>query len=222
MKPHIALIAVLLAVMFPAAAGAQSVPPLPLPRMDVTGTIGWLNGNKSDLDTASHNDWYNEGLYGAVQAGWYWTEHHKTEVEAGITNNIDLYTFRQSYSDGLQAWSSSNFTFTLRRFAIGQQYQGLHNAWVHPYAGAGVDLTWERSIEHADRVVAFDPRTGFQRELSPPRTIGPDTKLRVRPYVDTGFKAYMTPRSFFRGDMRLLVHKGIDEVLFRCGFGIDF
>lgn len=52
--------------------------------------------------------------------------------------------------------------------------------------------------------------------------LGPTTTLRVRPCLETGFKAYMTPRAYFRGDMRVLVHKGIDEVLLRCGFGVDF
>ena len=32
----------------------------------------------------------------------------------------------------------------------------------------------------------------------------------------------MTRRAFFTGDMRLMVRHGIDDVLFRAGFGIDF
>jgi hypothetical protein len=222
MKPHIVLIAVLLGAAVPAVAHAQSPPAPARPRADVAGTIGWLSGNKSTLAGESHNDWYNRGLYGGVTAGWYWTEHHKMEVEAGLTNDIDFQTYRSTYVDGVQAWGGSVFNYTLRRVAVGELYQGLHNAWVHPYAGAGVDLTWERSIEHRDRVMAYDPRTGMSRELSPPATIGPTTTLRVRPYLETGFKAYVSPRAFFRGDLRLIVYRGIDEVVLRCGFGVDF
>jgi hypothetical protein len=32
----------------------------------------------------------------------------------------------------------------------------------------------------------------------------------------------MTRRAFFAGDTRLMFRKGLDEVLFRVGFGIDF
>ena len=48
------------------------------------------------------------------------------------------------------------------------------------------------------------------------------TSTEVRPFVATGFKAYMTQRAFFRSDVRVGVRDGVDEVLLRFGFGVDF
>lgn len=223
MKPLLIAAMAGLALVPSAAALAQPSPPGPLTRGDVAATIGWLNGNKSEVQTASTNDWYDHGLYVGVAAGWYWTDHHKTQIEAGLTNSIDFQTYRSVPIGGTQGWGSSIFTYTLRRVAIGEHYQFFRNAWVHPHAGAGIDLTWERSLERADAIVGYDSTTRLTRELTPAGTVGPSTRLRVRPYVETGFKAYITPRVFFRGDLRVLARRGgFDEVLLRCGFGVDF
>lgn len=222
MKPLLLVAAVALALGLPVAALAQQPTPAPLARGDVAGTIGWLNGNKSDLTNLSTNDWYNRGLYAGAIAGWYWTDHHKTQVEAGLTNSISFWTYRLYTFDTTQASGGSRFAFTLKRVALGQHYQFYRNAWVHPHVGAGVDLTWERTIEHAEPVIGYDVITHAAKQLRPGGTFGPTWDLRVRPYAEAGFKAYMTPRAFFRGDMRVLVRGGVDEVLLRCGFGVDF
>lgn len=215
MKPLILAAAAVIAIAVPAHA-QQS----PLMRGDVAGTLGWLSGNKSETQSQSSNDWYNHGFYMGVQGGWYWTDHHKTEVEAGLTTPIEFWTYRSFTVDGLSAWRTSVFTYKLGRLAVGQHYQFLRNAWVHPYVGAGVDVTWERSTERADPLVVYDARG--PRELRPGGTFGPDTTVHVRPYLQTGFKAYMNRRAFFRSDLRVLVRDRLDEVLLRCGFGIDF
>lgn len=223
MKPLLLAVAAGVALAASTAHAQQPPPPTsPVARADVAGTIGWLNGNKTDIQAQSTNDWYNNGLYGGVQAGWYWTDHHKTEVEAGLTNGIDFRTYGSTTVNGSQEFRSSTFTYTLRRVAVGQHYQFFRNAWVHPHVGGGVDVTWERALEHADPIMAYDPVTGRSREVRPAGTFGPTTTVRVRPYVEAGFKAYITPRTFFRGDLRVLVRGGVDEVLLRCGFGVDF
>ncbi len=71
-------------------------------------------------------------------------------------------------------------------------------------------------------VSVFDQGAREARELRPAVTIGPTTTLQARPYVEAGFKTYLSARVFFRGDARVLVHGGVDEVLLRCGFGFDF
>ena len=222
MKPLLLVAAVALALGLPAAALAQQPTPAPLARGDVAGTIGWLSGDKSDLANRSTNDWYNRGLYAGAVAGWYWTDHHKTQVEAGLTNSISFWTYRLYTFDTTQASGGSRFAFTLTRVALGQHYQFYRNAWVHPHVGVGVDLTRERTIEHAEPLISYDLITRGPGLLRPAATIGPTTTLHVRPYAEAGFKAYMTPRAYFRGDMRVLVRGGIDEVLLRCGFGVDF
>ena len=222
MKPLLLGVMVALATSLPSAALAQQPPAAPLARGDVAGTLGWLNGDKSDLESRSTNGWYNTGFYGGATAGWYWTDHHKTQVEAGATASISFYTYRLVTIGSVQASGSSRFVFALKRVALGQHYQFYRNAWVHPHVGAGVDLTWERTTEHADPIFGFDQVTRTSRLVRPGGTFGPTTKLLVRPYLETGFKAYMSPRTFFRGDTRVLVRGGIDEILFRCGFGVDF
>lgn len=223
MKLFLIAAAMLLAAALPATAQASSPAALqPLVRGDAAGTVGWLSGNQDKVPNENSNDWYNTGLYGGVQLGWHWTEHHKAQIEAGITNAIDFRTYGPVYVDAIPNWRASEFTFSLRRVAIGEHYQFFRNAWVHPHVGAGVDLTWERSIERADPVTGYDPVTRGSRLIRPGATFGPTTTLRVRPYVETGFKAYMSPRAFFRGDARVLLRDGLEEVLLRCGFGVDF
>jgi hypothetical protein len=192
----------------------------PFPRADLGGSIGWLNVNKNELDNS--DEWYNRSLYGGASGGWYWTEHLKTEIEVGASTTADLYTFEQIVVDGRQTYVSSEARFSTKRVAVSQQYQFFRNAWFHPHIAAGVDLTWERSTRDFQPVIGFNDQTRQTRVVLPERTIGPETDLIVRPFVTAGFKAYMSPRAFFRGDTRLAIRSGIDEVLFRAGFGVDF
>ncbi len=213
----------LAAAVLAGALPARAQPPAsPLMRGDASGTIGWLSGRKADVPGQVSGDWYSHGVFVSAAAGWYWTEHHKTDIEAGATSRIGYRVYAAPLVDGFPAVTSSAFTFTLRRLAVGHEYQFRHNAVFHPYIGAGVDITWERALEHDEAVSVFDQNAREARELRPAVTIGPTTTLRVRPYAETGFKAYLSPRAFFRAGARVLVHGGVNEVLLRCGFGFDF
>ncbi len=47
-------------------AGAQTAAG-PLFRADVSGSLGWLNADKSELDASRYsNDWYNRSVYGGA------------------------------------------------------------------------------------------------------------------------------------------------------------
>jgi hypothetical protein len=189
-------------------------------RGDMTGALGWLNANKDGLTT--YDSWYNRSLYGGLAAGWYWTDHLKTELEAGASTEAELYRARQIIVDGISSYESAELTFRTMRLSVTQQYQFFRNAWFHPHVAAGVDFTWERTVERIEPVVVFDPQFRFPREIRPARVIGPETRLEVRPFSGVGFKAYMTRRAFFRNDVRVAVGKGVDEVVVRFGFGVDF
>jgi hypothetical protein len=52
--------------------------------------------------------------------------------------------------------------------------------------------------------------------------VGPATTFRPKPMAALGFKAYMTPRAFFRNDLRLVLSDKIDAVIWRFGIGVDF
>ena len=73
----------------PASLSAQDGPPRRLMRGDISGTVGWVNTNKSEF--SSYNDWHGQGE-ASLALGWYWTDHHKTEVEVGTTTETSFHT----------------------------------------------------------------------------------------------------------------------------------
>ena len=203
-----------------AAAAAQEVPAGPVSRGDVQFVIGWQNLHKPDAN--NFNDWVNEILFGGVGAGWYWTDHLKTQIDFGGGTTGHQFRYEPRVLNGTQTSEFSRLSVRQTSVAIGQQYQFFRNQWFHPHVGGGVDIARETTTEEYDPVFVFDPVTRISRQLTPARVEGPEHHIVARPFVQTGFKAYMTRRAFFTGDMRLTLRHGIDEVLFRTGFGIDF
>jgi hypothetical protein len=204
-----------LSVIASARANAQ-----PLARADVTGTVGWFNADKSRL--SSCNDWYNRSAYGGATFGWYWTDHLKTELELGATSAAELYAIRTIDIEGQRTYVSSEHQFSTRRLVAGQQYQFFRNAWAHPHVAAGIDLTWENDEQRDEPIVLFDPVSRVTRVVQPARTTDPSTHLQVRPFAEVGSKLYVSPRGFFRTDVRVTFGGGAEEVLLRFGFGVDF
>lgn len=199
-------------------ASAQSTSRLV--RADLAGTAGWLWAGTDGYSPRDSKDWH-ASLFGAASAGWYWTDHVKTEVDVGAGNRARAYRYRSITIDDRPNYVSSEYTFERRILGVSQQYQFFRNAWFHPHIGAGANFTWERSTEHFNAVVVSD-LVSPRRVLIPERTEGPQTRLTVRPFVAAGFKAYMTPRTFFRSDARVGLRGGADEVTLRFGFGVDF
>ncbi|OFW08084.1 MAG: hypothetical protein A3H96_22065 [Acidobacteria bacterium RIFCSPLOWO2_02_FULL_67_36] len=205
--------------LVPAALAQQ--PPDRLARGDAAGTIGWFNGNKSNLSGRSYNNWYTRAAYGAALVGWYWTDHHKTEIEFGASSAARLWTSLDAV-DGIPAYGSAEYTFSTTRIAIAQQYQFLRNAWVHPHVAGGLDLTWERVTGHESAVYQYDRTNPQPRLLRDERDVPPRTDVHARPFAEAGLKAYVTPHAFFRSDLRFVGMRRLDEVILRCGFGVDF
>jgi hypothetical protein len=223
MKPlHVLQAVLLLAAIAPAASAQTAAPPSPIARGDVTGTLGWFNADKGNVSRERYNDWYNSSLYGGIGAGWYWTDNHKTEIDFGATTGGDIYTSSPVVVGNQQTFTTSQFFFSTRKLTLSQQYQAYRNVWFHPHVAAGVDLTWEESREERSPTILFDNVGRASRQILPAQTIGPDVDLIVRPFAAVGFKAYMTTRGFFRSDLRFTFKSGIDEVLWRFGFGVDF
>ena len=210
---------VLAAVLTAAPAAAQTT--APLSRADFSGTLGWFNANKSDLNPDRYNGWYNRSLHGGLGAGWYWTDHLKTEIDFSGTTAARFNTFPRVVIDGRQMNVYVENSIGTRKLAVSQHYQGFRNRWVHPYAGAGGEVTWETITEQHNPISTYDSVTRTSRAVLPAKTVGPKTDVIVRPFGALGFKAYMTQRSFFRTEMRVAFRGGIDEVLLRFGFGFD-
>lgn len=190
-----------------------------LVRGDLSGTAGWLSAGTVIHSPHDSKDWHSS-LFGTVSAGWYWTDNLKTEIDVGAGTQATAYHFEYIVIDGRQTYRNSDSTFARRILGISQQYQFFRNAWFHPHVAAGANLTWERVTERFHTALVGD--LGDPRGLPAPGIEGPNTKFTVRPFVATGFKAYMSPRSFFRTDLRVRFHGGPDETQLRFGFGIDF
>lgn len=221
--PLIARVIGLAALLLPLAAPLEAqapAPPQPVSRADVSGTLGWLSVQKDAIGPYGGDRWHHT-LFGAVGAGWYWTDHWKTEADFGAGRRATDYGGRPLVLDGVSTFVSTESVFSRRILGISQQYQFDRNAWFHPHVAAGANISWERTTEVTRPIVVYNRAEG-PTILEPERTVGPRTDVTVRPFVAAGFKAYMTPRGFFRSDLRVGVRGGIDEVLVRFGFGIDF
>jgi opacity protein-like surface antigen len=205
------------------AAAQEPASKAALTRADVHFVIGWQNLHKAQPSQDSYrNDWVNGIFYGGAGAGWYWTDHMKTQVDLGAGTEGHQYRYQYTTLNGQSTSTSSRASVRQQSVAIAQHYQFFRNQWFHPHVGAGIELARETTREEYQPVVAFDSVTHVSRQISPERTEGPVRRTLARPFVETGFKAYMTPRAFFTGDARVMVRHGIDEVLFRLGFGVDF
>ena len=204
------------------AAAAQEPARTPLNRGDVHFVIGWQNLHK-EQPTQHYNDWLNGIFYGGGGAGWYWTDNLKTQVDFGAGTEARQYRYEPILVNG-QTTSSSSSRLNVRQqsVAVAQQYQFFRNQWFHPHVGAGIDLARETTREEYDPVIVFDSVTRVSRQVTPARTEGPENRTIARPFAEAGFKAYLNRRAFFTGDSRLMFRKGLDEVLFRIGFGVDF
>jgi hypothetical protein len=202
-------------------AAAQEPPRTPLVRGDAHFVIGWQNLHK-EQPTQHYNDWLNGIAYGGAGAGWYWTDNLKTQVDVGAGTEASQFRYEPILVNGQTTALSSRVGVRQQSVALSQQYQFFHNQWFHPHAGAGIDIARETTTEQYDPVVFFDNVTRVTRQITPARSEGPDHHMIARPFAEAGFKAYMTRRAFFSGDSRVMVRHGIDEVLFRFGFGVDF
>lgn len=215
-----ALLLTAAAILLGGAASAQTVAPgAPVTRADAHFVLGWQN-LKKEQPTDHYNDWLNGILYGGAGVGWYWTDNLKTQIDFGAGTRAQQYRTRQVPLDRSLAYESSRLSVSQQSLAVAQQYQFFRNQWFHPHVGVGVNIARETSTEDFQPVIVYD--SPISRVIRPARTEGPEHRAVVRPFAETGFKAYMTRRVFFTGDMRLMFRAGIDEVLFRGGFGIDF
>ena len=212
-------------LLFTGAAAAQAVPEaVPLTRGDFHAVIGWQNLRQEHGDSAfdSYNSWANGIFYGGAGAGWFWNDHLKTQVDFGAGTRGRHYRYRSFTVGGLQTSESALVHVQQQSMSLSQQYQFFRNQWFHPHLGAGVEIARQILREDYAPVYVYDPITRASRQLAPARVEGPNDGAVVRPFGEVGFKGYMTRRAFFTGDARLMFRSGIDEVLFRIGFGVDF
>jgi hypothetical protein len=222
MKGSRTLTFAVLVALTAAPAVAQPAPAArsPLVRADVQGTLGWFNA-ESNISNR-YDEWYNRSLYGGAGFGWYWTDHLKTELEVGATSAVELYGNEPVVIGGQPRYLSFRQAFSTKKLTAAQHYQFYRNVWFHPHLAAGIDLSWETITRRSEPLFFYDQVTRQSRLERPAENLAPETSLHARPFAAAGFKAYMTQRSFFRSDLRFGIGSGVDEVLLRFGFGMDF
>jgi hypothetical protein len=203
------------------AAIPGAAQPAQRPRGDVAGHIAWVAIENHPPTAEFVRQGWEDVFSGGFSAGWYWTEHWKTELDVSGTSTADTYYTRPIIIDGFHNFQAVQSSFERRTLGLGVQYQLFRNAWFHPYAGGGAVFTWERRTDR------FEPLWNYRIGPTPQiiregRIDGPSTEWTSRPFVATGFKAYLTRRAFFRGDLRLAFLGGLEESALRAGFGIDF
>ena len=202
-----------------AAAPRPFVPGARLVRGDVGGDLGWLSVNRSEID--AFDDWFSRSFFGGLTAGWYWTDHWKTELSAGASTKVSAYGARPGPVGG-PLFLSSRYNLNTRRLGLAQPCQFGRNAWFHPYAGVGLEAVAQGLWQTDDPVYVYDPVTRVSRQLRPEVHHPKRTDWRTFGSLSSGFKAYMTPRAFFRTDLRVTFADRPEEVLLRFGFGVDY
>ena len=203
---------------FEPSTGAETTSPFPvvaLPRFDIGGTIGWFSQKAGD---AACCRWYNDSLWAGVEGGYYWTEHLKTEAGFGTTTDGQTYSGKDPVAIGGTTYAQwSHARVRTGRFTAAQVYQFRHNAWVHPFVGVGVNVVREDWLEeHSFYPLSASTGGGGRTELVT------TSQTVLRGSALAGMKVYVAKRAFFRTDLVLGFGKGVDEVVLRCGFGVDF
>ena len=207
-------IAVLVVVLNPRASECQSqAPRLPWSHGDVTASTGFFSANHVVSGESHGRDW-SASLFKGLGAGFYWSEHLKTEIEAGWPGTTEAYGyFSNRLPDGTTSYTYEEHTFRAFNVSAGLIYQFGRNSFVHPFVGTGIQATRER--DETERTT--------QMSRGPVGTDLVDTiAVRTRPFVTTGFKAYISDRAFFRGDVKLDFGSRVEQVVWRAGFGVDF
>jgi hypothetical protein len=217
MKALTSLAAALLLALAAAPATAQDR--TPLARADVAATAGLLTINKTEFD--SYNRRHGEAFF-TLGAGWYWTDHLKTDVEIGASTETRTYRAVPIDIGGQQQIAATSVRFHSNRVALVQHYQFRRNEWFHPSVGGGIDVVRERYSLTDEPIYFYDQATRQSRVLRDAVAHGDEDEVTVRALATSGFKAYVSPRSFFLGDLRVTFTSRAEDILLRFGFGVDF
>src|SRR5262245_54826293 len=201
----------LVVLMFLPSAAREETAAAALPSVDVGAATGWFAADRS-LDQECCSSW-SSSLFKGVSAGYYWTEHLKTEVEAAAPGPTEGFTSRSDrVTANLFRYTSEQHRISATRLSLSQAYQFGHNSNFHPFVRAGVDVDWE----HDDVERYVQTAGAFEEQHSSAR------QTRTRPFAGVGFKAYFNERTFFKGEARFTPARGtIDQMAWTAGVGID-
>jgi len=200
-----------LLALVPATVDAQ-----PAPRVtafDVAGSIGLFIADRSD-GTDCCSSW-SGSFFRGLSAGYYWNDHFKTEAEFAVPGpTVGYGSSNRRLADGSWATILDERTYSGPMFSASQAYQFGRNAYIHPFVFAGVDVDRERVDLERQTFASTFP---FERTET-----SSSTSVRTRAFTGGGFKAYVSERTFFRGEMKLDLGDRIRQVTWKAGVGVDF
>lgn len=217
MRMIFAVGALVVALVPPGRLSAQTLAGGPaLPRFDASVSLGWYGA--SENVPGRREAWYGGSLHRSFAAGFYWTEHHKTDIEASWTGQGRLYADHPDASVAQQTSGYAEYNFSTRSIGLAQRYQFGHNQYFHPNVAVGALFEWNA------RDVELGPLYTTRGVLiaQPRRNLKLPTELRTTPFVSTGFKAYLTERAFFRSDVRVGFARSTKNAAVTFGVGVDF
>lgn len=221
-QPAVLLVGCLAGAVLNAQEPGRTVTLVPLgtPRWDAAAHVTWL-GEQRRLQSEIGDRWFDVASGGGV-VGYHWTSHLKTELDISTTTEGEIYSYEAVPVPGTPTplFVQRDHEFRITTVSAGLAGQFFENTWFHPFVGAGIELVREReAIETA--FPPFSPRDPRGISLVPQSET--ELRYRSRPYVATGFKAYVSERAFIRSDIRTSWSgHGIAALAWRTGVGVDF
>jgi hypothetical protein len=217
----IALVACLAASIARAQEAAPALTLLPAApsRWDVGAHVTWL-GERQANQPFQWDRWVNVAA-GGGSVGYYWTTHLKTEIDLSASTTDQIYSIEPIALPGTNALIPLQraHEFRVTTASAGLVGQFFENTWFHPFVSAGLEIVRER--EHVETTIPIVP----PRTPAPPIATEAETIVRLvaRPYVATGFKVYVSERTFIRSDVRTSWSTdGLAALAWHSGAGFDF
>ena len=200
-------------VLSPAIAAAQASQP-PASRLDLTVSTGWFAADRSASTDCCNSTW-SAGLFKGVAAGFYWTDHLKTEVGFGAPGSTEGHGFTSKVlPNGLTSYTSEDHHIDGTKVSIAQIYQFGRNSTFHPFIVGGADIDREH-----DTIERYIYSSSSSRSTEDTRE---QTSIRARAFAGAGFKAYFSERAFFRGEARFAGGKQREgQMTWTAGVGVD-
>jgi hypothetical protein len=211
----------------PAAALAQQATSAPgLPRGDAAMAAGWLHSAIDSAVTAPPSfrgrDWTHDRATFGAGAGFYWTQHLKTELWVEASNDTEIWDTRIINENGAEVVRGVEHMVSDVRLSFAQFYQFRENEWVHPSVGAGVTIRRRTNVSEYAPAYVFSDRGGTPRVIRPAERIGPETRTEATGFLALAVKTYVSRRAFLRTDAQVEFRNGLEDVNARVGFGFDF
>lgn len=206
----------------------QAVAAQPVARGDVTLFTGSFSVDTDEIHLGEVGPYYERWAHMALfeaSAGYYWTDHLKTEIGAlwttdGETSGNGVITLPVAQV----GWVYHTNRFSARQFGIGQHWQFGRNAMFHPWIGAGVDVVHiESELDRPAQFIFVSASPGRPAQSLPiEAAVLQSVTNRALPYAAAGFKAYFSERGFVRTDLKLQLRSGVEQVAWKIGVGVDF